>query len=191
MSHESKRSTSDKRPRDETPVASVHSERLLDDPDAPAASSEHSQTFVWGAKREVPLTVHRWQPCAVFSQLVQKLLAQGVDPLQLERESESRRAERLAELEKIKAMRVERDAQAEAWEREKRRLEMEHENWSYQEWLREEKQFHLKQARERADIRLREGRPKAIDILQVPSGVEGKRVRCSRYTEKPRGGHQV
>ncbi len=54
----------------------------------------------------------------------QKLIAEGVDPLQLERENESRRTERLLELERIKAVRAERDAQSEQWERDKRRLEL-------------------------------------------------------------------
>ncbi len=47
-----------------------------------------------------------------------------MDPLQLERENESRRTERLLELERIKAVRAERDAQSEQWERDKRRLEL-------------------------------------------------------------------
>lgn len=71
----------------------------------------------------------------------------------------------LEKLEKLKKLRAERDAQEEQWEREKRRLELQSENWSYKEWLKEEKNFHIKQAFHRSEIRLKEGRPKPIDIL--------------------------
>lgn len=79
------------------------------------------------------------------------------------KEQERTRLERLSELEKIKALRAQRDLEAELFEQEKRRAESA--NFSYNGWLEEERQFHLKQAKERADIRLKDGRPKPIDIL--------------------------
>jgi hypothetical protein len=84
-------------------------------------------------------------------------------PGQMEQEQERNRLERLAELEKIKTIRAQRDKEQELFEAEKRRAESA--NFSYNGWLEEERQFHLKQAKQRADIRLQENRPKPIDIL--------------------------
>ena len=101
-------------------------------------------------------------------------MKQGLDPKEVERIEQERQVQRLQELERIKEKRRERDLEEEAWEKEKRRMEMENENWSYKEWLAEEKAFHMKQALERAEIRLREGRPKPIDILHKNLQVDTK-----------------
>jgi hypothetical protein len=90
-------------------------------------------------------------------------MKQGMTQQEMDAEQEAARVTRLAELEKIKAARAERDKEAELWEQEKRRAE--NDAFSYQGWLEEERRFHLKQAKERAEIRLREGRPKPIDVL--------------------------
>ena len=90
-------------------------------------------------------------------------MKEGFTPEEMEREQERTRLERLAELEKIKAAREARDLEAELFEREKRRAESQ--NFSYNGWLDEERQFHLGQARQRAEIRLKEGRPKPVDVL--------------------------
>ncbi len=84
-------------------------------------------------------------------------------PQQMEAEQERARLERLRELERIKAARLERDKEEELWEQEKRRAE--NDSFSFQAYVEDERKFHLKQAKERAEIRLREGRPKPIDIL--------------------------
>ena len=127
--------------------------------------AEQNETFVWGAKREVrDVKKKKVSDFAFFfSETFQKLIQQGLTPEQMAQEQERTRLERLAELEKIKALRAQRDLEAELFEQEKRRAESA--NFSYNGWLEEERQFHLKQAKERAEIRLKEGRPKPIDIL--------------------------
>ena len=111
-----------------------------------ADRQEQFDSFVWTAKRD-------------------KLIQDGLDPRRVHEEEEAKRAERLAELEKIKHMRAEQDRENDLWEAEKRRADAEGENFSFTEWVNDEKQFHMKQAQERANIRLREGRPKPIDLL--------------------------
>ena len=120
-----------------------------------AGRKDAYDSFVWTAKRE-------------------KLVQQGLDPRDVEREEEAKRAERLAELEKIKQARAERDREQELWEAEKRRADAQGEDFSYAGWIQEEKAFHLKQAKERAEIRLREGRPKPIDLLHKNLEVDTK-----------------
>jgi len=50
-------------------------------------------------------------------------------------------------------------------EEERARLARERDAESYQEWENKEREFNLQQAKLRSEIRIREGRPKPIDIL--------------------------
>jgi hypothetical protein len=93
----------------------------------------------------------------------QKLVKDGVSARQVDEDEERKRGDRLNELERIKRAREERDREQELFEQEKRRAE--NEQFSFSEYVNEEKAFHLKQAKHRADIRLAEGRPKPIDIV--------------------------
>ena len=51
------------------------------------------------------------------------------------------------------------------WEEEKERQQREKDLEAHKDWEREEEEFLLKQAKLRSEIRIKEGRAKAIDIL--------------------------
>ncbi|VDO94157.1 unnamed protein product [Soboliphyme baturini] len=65
------------------------------------------------------------------------------------------------ELEKIRQMRQEREAQKAEWEM----MQRDRENQQFVEWSKQEDRFHLEQARLRSQIRIQEGRAKPIDLL--------------------------
>ena len=80
-------------------------------------------------------------------------------------DDEKRREELLDEIEKVKRRRQEREAEKEEMERlraEEQRLK---EMAMYGDWEKKEEEFHLKQARVRSTIRIKEGREKPVDIL--------------------------
>ncbi len=56
-------------------------------------------------------------------------------------------------------------AEREAVREEIEMMRREQESQQFQEWAKQEDQFHLKQAKERSRIRIREARAKAIDLL--------------------------
>lgn len=92
-------------------------------------------------------------------------MKEGVASEQFEKEQERKKQERLLELEKLRIKRLERDRIAEALEQERRKQDLSRDSFSFKEWIEDERAFHLRQAKERAEIRLNEGRPKPIDIL--------------------------
>ncbi|KAL6063742.1 Cactin [Balamuthia mandrillaris] len=113
----------------------------------PFGDANLTEQFVWKLKRE-------------------KELEKGVTPEELDARDERRRREDLRkELEKAKRRRQEREAEREQWEAERAQIARERESLNYEEWEKQEEQFHLEQARIRSEIRIREGRPKPIDIL--------------------------
>mmetsp|Transcript_24607 Transcript_24607/g.61753 ORF Transcript_24607/g.61753 Transcript_24607/m.61753 type:complete len:599 (-) Transcript_24607:276-2072(-) len=87
-----------------------------------------------------------------------------------------RREELAKELEKAKQRRLEREAEKEQIELERARLQREKDSLDYVEWERKEAAFHLHQAKLRADIRIREGRAKPIDILYMNLNMDGSEI---------------
>jgi len=69
------------------------------------------------------------------------------------------------EIDKVKRRRDEREFEKQMWEEERMRMAREREASSYGDWEEKEMQFHLQQAKIRSEIRIKEGRPKPIDIL--------------------------
>jgi hypothetical protein len=110
------------------------------------ADSNLSDQFVWGKKIDRERKVHGDH---VASADVQK----------------RRHSDQLRELEKAKRLRVEREAQREAWEAEKVLLDREREQMAYADNARREEEFQLRQSQIRARIRADEGRAKPIDLI--------------------------
>ena len=80
-------------------------------------------------------------------------------------EVRAEREELLTEIERARARRTAREAETEEMERlraEELRLR---DSAQYHDWERKEDEFHLKQARQRSFIRIREGRERPVDIL--------------------------
>jgi hypothetical protein len=69
------------------------------------------------------------------------------------------------ELLKAKERRLQREQEQREEEEERDRLARERERSTYTEWEKKEEEFHLKQAKLRTDIRLKEGRAKPIDLI--------------------------
>jgi hypothetical protein len=102
----------------------------------------------------------------VWKAKLDKLKADGVDPAAHQRALEQRRREQLAdEVRAVKLRRDERHDERELWEREQRRLQLEREMGTLEEWQAHEEKFHLAQARKRTELRLASGRAKPVDLL--------------------------
>jgi len=69
------------------------------------------------------------------------------------------------ELLKAKESRILREKEKREAEEERERLARERERSTYHEWEKKEEEFHLKQAKLKTDIRLKQGRPKPIDLI--------------------------
>uniref|UniRef100_A0A914XFH7 Splicing factor Cactin n=1 Tax=Plectus sambesii TaxID=2011161 RepID=A0A914XFH7_9BILA len=110
--------------------------------DNPFGDSTLTDTFVWGKKLEkegktdVPLT-------------------------QLERSAKERVVKNYTELEKLKMQREAREAARADMEMMQRESEV----VQHKEWVRQEDKFHLQQAKLRSQLRIKEKRAKAIDLL--------------------------
>ena len=69
------------------------------------------------------------------------------------------------ELEKAKKRREEREREKQLWEEEMARLDRERNKTQWDDWENKEMNFHLQQAKKRSEIRIKEGRAKAIDWI--------------------------
>lgn len=69
------------------------------------------------------------------------------------------------ELEKVKKRRLERELEKQRREEEVQLMQRSKEAAQFEEWERQEDQFHLEQARLRSHIRIQDGRAKPIDLL--------------------------
>ncbi|KAI9003100.1 mid region of cactin-domain-containing protein [Gaertneriomyces semiglobifer] len=79
----------------------------------------------------------------------------------------SRREEIKEELDKLKRRREEREREMQLREEEQLRLQRELDRAAMGDWEAKENEFHLQQAKTRAQIRIKEGRAKPIDILAM------------------------
>jgi hypothetical protein len=70
-------------------------------------------------------------------------------------------------LEKLKQRRAEREKEQRMMEQERVRREKEQEQMTMGDWQAKEDEFHLRQAKARAQIRMKQGRAKPIDILAM------------------------
>ncbi|KAJ8924137.1 hypothetical protein NQ315_006921, partial [Exocentrus adspersus] len=89
----------------------------------------------------------------------------GVTPEELEARNRFKQEENKRELEKVKKRRLERELEKQKREEETQFLQRSKEAAQFEEWERQEDQFHLEQARLRSHIRIQDGRAKPIDLL--------------------------
>ncbi|KYB26352.1 splicing factor Cactin [Tribolium castaneum] len=89
----------------------------------------------------------------------------GVTPEELEARNRHKQEENKRELEKVKKRRLERELERQKREEEMQLLQRSKEAAQFEEWERQEDQFHLEQARLRSHIRIQDGRAKPIDLL--------------------------
>ncbi|PWN51453.1 hypothetical protein IE53DRAFT_378939 [Violaceomyces palustris] len=116
--------------------------------DNPFNDANLGQKFKWGKKEE-------------------KERKQGLSRKEAERRDAIRREEAKAELEKLNAKRAEREREAALREEEESRMARLAESAQMAEWVAKEDDFHLEQAKRRANIRVRENRAKPIDLLSI------------------------
>jgi hypothetical protein len=97
-----------------------------------------------------------------------KLAKEGlgnVSQEELEARNRHKQEENKRELEKVKKRRIEREVERQKREEEMQLLQRSKEAAQFEEWERQEDQFHLEQARLRSHIRIQDGRAKPIDLL--------------------------
>ncbi|XP_030534300.1 cactin [Rhodamnia argentea] len=102
----------------------------------------------------------------VWKKKIERDVAQGADLDMFSIKSEKKRQkERMAEIEKVKKRREERALEKAQHEEEMALLARERARAEFQDWEKKEEEFHFDQSKVRSEIRLREGRAKAIDLL--------------------------
>lgn len=109
-------------------------------------AEERSSTFVWGKKME-------------------KEGLKSLSRKELEQLNKRKKQENMEELEKLKKRRLEREAQRAEREDEMYQQQRAKEAAQFDEWQKQEENFHLDQARLRSKIRIQDGRAKPIDLL--------------------------
>lgn len=114
--------------------------------DNPFGDANLTSTFVWKKKLE--------------QKGLTNLRDEEIEIINRQKQMENR-----AELEKVKKRRLERELEAQQREEEMALLLRSREAAEFEEWERQEDQFHLEQARLRSKIRIQDGRAKPIDLL--------------------------
>lgn len=89
----------------------------------------------------------------------------GASHEELETRNRYKQEENKRELEKVKKRRIERELERQQREEEMQLMQRSKEAAQFEEWEKQEDQFHLEQARLRSHIRIQEGRAKPIDLL--------------------------
>ncbi|ORX91735.1 hypothetical protein K493DRAFT_317098 [Basidiobolus meristosporus CBS 931.73] len=116
--------------------------------DNPFGDSNLGQKFVWRKKKEKDSKL-------------------GLSESEIARRERERREEAKIELEKLNKRRTEREIEMQLREEEKARLQREADLAALGDWQSKEDEFHLEQAKLRAEIRIKENRAKPIDILAI------------------------
>ncbi|RUP50152.1 mid region of cactin-domain-containing protein [Jimgerdemannia flammicorona] len=91
----------------------------------------------------------------------------GLSPAEVNRRERERRLDTQSEIEKLEKRRAEREIEMALREEELARMQRESEVAMMGDWQAKEDEFHLEQAKRRAEIRIKEGRAKPIDILAM------------------------
>jgi hypothetical protein len=116
--------------------------------DNPFNDANLAQKFTWAKKREVEKK-------------------RGISSAESARRDVARREEAKIELEKLNKKRAEREREREEREEEMLRIQRATEQAQLGDWQAQEEEFHLKQAKRRAEIRIKSNRAKPIDILAM------------------------
>ena len=93
----------------------------------------------------------------------------------------------LADIEKLRERRKQREAQMEEMERIRREESRMKELENFDDWAKKEEDFHLEQQRQRSAIRLVEGREKPIDVLaknMLLFGIDRENSAAVKYKER-------
>ncbi|KAJ3104884.1 hypothetical protein HDU97_008742 [Phlyctochytrium planicorne] len=114
----------------------------------PFGDAHLSQKFVWVKKREVEAKV-------------------GLTPTERSRRDMQRKEEVQHELEKLKRRRADREIEMQLREQELARMQRDKDQAALGDWEKREDDFQLNQAKVRAQIRIKEGRAKPIDVLAM------------------------
>ena len=101
----------------------------------------------------------------VWKKKYQALGVTDIDEKEIERLNKRRVEETKRELEQVKKRRLEREKAREERLAEMDQIQRQKEMATFEEWEKQEDMFHLKQAKLRSRIRLKEGREKPIDII--------------------------
>ena len=102
----------------------------------------------------------------VWHKKIEKSLMSGVDAKDLGLKAEKARHEaRLLEIEKVKQQREQRDREKMEKEQERELMQREEALIEAVELEKKEEEFHVAQAKMRSDIRVREGRARAVDLV--------------------------
>ncbi|KAG0335902.1 hypothetical protein BG000_007131 [Podila horticola] len=107
-----------------------------------------AQKFTWTKKREAEKK-------------------KGISAEDSRRRDEARKREAHVELEKLVQRRNEREREREEREEELLRMQRASEQAQLGDWQAQEEEFHLKQAKKRAEIRIKSNRAKPIDVLAI------------------------
>lgn len=91
----------------------------------------------------------------------------GKDAAEIRKREHERRRETEEELAKLNKRRAEREIEMQLREEELQRMQRDAELAQMGDWETKEEEFHLEQAKRRAEIRIKEGRAKPIDILAM------------------------
>ncbi|KAI9281148.1 mid region of cactin-domain-containing protein [Sporodiniella umbellata] len=91
----------------------------------------------------------------------------GLSGSDLKKREKVRKREADEELAKLNKRRAEREKEMELREEERERKQREAELAQMGEWEAKEEEFHLEQAKKRAEIRIKEGRARPIDLLAM------------------------
>ncbi|TPX43179.1 hypothetical protein SeLEV6574_g05200 [Synchytrium endobioticum] len=116
--------------------------------DNPFNDTTLSHKFVWYKKRELEAK-------------------QGISSEERGMKESHSRKEKEAELERLNKRRAEREIETQLREQEQLRMARDAERAQLGDWDDRENEFHLQQAKTRAQIRIKEGRAKAIDVLAM------------------------
>ncbi|GAA6061043.1 hypothetical protein JCM10212_004617 [Sporobolomyces blumeae] len=116
--------------------------------DNPFGDANLGDKFVWGKKRE-------------------KERKMGLTPEEAARRDRERQIESQQEIERLNQRRAQREEEFQLREQESMRAARDAESAQMAAWIDREDDFHLEQAKKRAEIRVRERRAKPIDFLAL------------------------
>ncbi|KAI9205362.1 mid region of cactin-domain-containing protein [Polychytrium aggregatum] len=139
----------EERKQKESQIAAQMSATLgYTDKDNPFGDSSLSTKFIWVQK-------------------IKKEKVMGITSEDKRRADAERRHELELELAKLKKRREEREVEMQLREQEQIRMQREQDRIAFGDWEEREAGFHLQQAKKRAQIRIKEGRARPIDIMAM------------------------
>ncbi|KAJ1930016.1 hypothetical protein IWQ60_000680 [Tieghemiomyces parasiticus] len=103
----------------------------------------------------------------VWKKKAEQEKSKGLSSQQRKEQEAARRAEAAEELRKLAERKVQRELVRQARQDEEDRKRRAAEIAAFGDWEAQEEEFHLKQAKRRAEVRIKEGRAKAIDLLAM------------------------